>query len=197
MTPSPLRRHGPWYSAAPASVATPTHVPSRNSLNRFNDGAGAFSLRYFAADPVTALLEATALHGNYATGYVPAPPPARRWTVFRYQIVQPQPITIVDLADPAARALAPTTVQELTGDWIGYRHRSLFVASLPAHMPRIQGAAATAPTQNLANRIHASTTAHGLLVPSAKAPTVANLVLFFTRLPPGTILHTGTATVVV
>ena len=194
MTPGLLHRRGPWYSAAPSSVATPTHVPSRASHNRFNDGAGAFSLRYLAADPVTALLEAAALHGAYATGFVPALPPARAWTVFRYQIAKP--VDVVDFAVPTIRALAPTSVQELTGDLLGYLHRRILAASPLPHLPRVQGAAAGAPTQRLANRIHSTTAAHGLLTPSVKAPTIANLVLFFDRLPPGSILHTGTATLV-
>ncbi len=192
MTPGPLARLGPWYGAAPSAVAVPHHVPSSTSRNRFNDGAGAFALRYFAADPVTALLEAVALHGSYATGFVPAPPPTRPWTVFRYDIAQL--LTVISFADPAVRTATPTTTQELTGDWLGYHHRKLYTHALPPHLPRVHPARDAAPTQRLANRVYGLPSVHGFLSPSAKSPLIANLVLFFGRLPAGSVRHTGSAT---
>lgn len=192
MTPGPLSRRGPWYSAAPSAVAVPYHVPSSSSRNRFNDGTRNFALRYFSPDPVTALLEAAALHGAYATGFIVGPPPARAWTVFRYQISQA--LAVVDFGDPIARGVASTTIQELTGDWLGYYHRSTY--TLPAHLPAVRSLSPLAPTQHLANSVHASTTAHGFLAPSAKSPTIANLVLFFARLPASVVQHTGSANTV-
>ena len=138
-------------------------MPSSRARNRFNDGTGTFALRYFAPDPVTALLEVTALHA----------------------------LTVVEFTDPAIRAVVPTTVQELTGDWLGYYHRSRY--ALPAHLPAVQSTSPIAPTQRLADSVEKSTTADGFLAPSAKAPVIANLVLFFTRLPPSALRHTGTA----
>lgn len=40
--------------------------------------------------------------------------------------------TFVDFADPAVRGQAPATVQELTGDWLGYQHTD--ASALPAAM---------------------------------------------------------------
>ena len=174
-------------------MAVPHHVPSATARSRFNDGAGAFALRYLAANPVTALLEAVALHGSYASGFVSGPPPALGWTVFRYRITKR--LKVVDLTRPSVRTAANTTIQELTGDWLGYHHRSLFGHRLPAHLPRVVSSHPVAPTQLLANKVYASTAAHGLLAPSAKSPTIANLVLFYGRLPVGSLLHTGTAAV--
>ena len=191
MTPRPLGRTDPWYAAAPSDGADPCHVPSAGARNRFNDGAGTFALRYLAADPVTALLEVVALYGSYASGFVRGRRPARNWTVFRYRITKP--LTVVDLTLPSGRTAAGTTIQELTGDWLGYRHRSLY--DLPAHLPRVVAGLPIAPTQRLANDAYKSTGTHGLLTPSAKTPTIANLALFFARLPAGSLLHTGTATV--
>ena len=74
-------------------------------------------------DPDVALLEAAALHGAYAAGFVAGPPPAQRWTVFRYQITRQ--LEVVDFTKPTAHTQADTTVQELTGDWLGYHHRSI------------------------------------------------------------------------
>ena len=158
-------------------------MPSVSSRNRFNDGAGTFALRYFAADPVTALLEAVALHGSYSSGFVATPPPARGWTVFRYQIAPS--LAVVDFADPSIRIAAGTTTQELTGDWLGYHHRTLFGHALPGHLPRVIPGGSRAPTQRLANDIHTSTAAHGFLVPSAKSPMIANLVVFSAACHPG------------
>ena len=101
---------------------------------------------------------------------------------------------MVDFSDPVARAIAPTTVQELTGDWFGYYQRSHDI--LPTHLPAVRSTNPLAPTQRLANSVYASTWANGLLAPSAKATTVANLVLFFGKLPAGALTHTGTASVV-
>ena len=164
----------------------PYHTPSSISRNRFNDGSGFSALRYFAPDPVTALLEVAALHGAYATGFVAAPP-VRSWAVFEYDIVAT--LSVVNLGDPAIRAGA-TTIQELTGDWLGYHHRSLF--SLGTGLPLVHSGP-LAPTQRLAKDIHASPSTHGFLAPSVKTPAVANLVLFFARLPAGSLKHTGTA----
>ena len=121
MTPAPLSRRDPWFSAAPTSIAVPHHVPSSTSRNRFNDGSGAFALRYLAPSPIVALLEATALHGAYATGFV-GPHRPRSWTIYHYEVVAQ--LDVVDFADPRVRGQVPTTVQELTGDWLGYHHRS-------------------------------------------------------------------------
>ena len=184
----------PWYSAAPSGVAKPYYRPTSRALNRFNDGAGGFALRYLAPNPAIALLEVGALYGAYATGFVAAPP-ARRWTVFRYKITRH--IDVVDFTDPADRTNAPTTVQELTGDWLGYHHQSM---GLPASPPAVlNGRDRRAPTQRLADTIYTTTNAHGFLAPSAKIPLTANLVLFFdqpARLPHGCLQHTGTASVV-
>ncbi len=168
----------------------PHHVPSATAYNRFNDASGSFALRYFAATPAVALAEAGALYGSPVSGFVAAPPPATSWTVFRYSIQGS--VSIVDFTDPAERA-ATTTIQELTGDWLGYRLRLIApAATVPAVLP---GTNVTAPTQQLAHRIRAIR-AHGFMVPSAKAPTIPNLVLFVPGLPDRSVAHTGTAIVV-
>ena len=154
-----------------------------------NDAAGTFALHYFAPDPTIALLEAVAFHGSYASGFVTAPP-LQAWTVFRYRIAKP--LKVVNFADPTVRNAADTTTQELTGDWLGYHHRHVFRA-LPPHLPAVGAGQMIAPTQQIANDVYA-TGAHGLLAPSAKFPLVANLALFYGRLPTGTLHHTGTAT---
>ncbi len=190
--PVSLARTEPWYSVAPSAVANPSHVPSKHARNRFNDASGKLALRYFGPDIPTALLEATALHGSYATGFVHGPPPARSWTVFGYRILKN--LTVVDFTALSERRARKTTVQELTGDWLGYHHRGLHRPA--GHLPAVKAGAATAPTQVLGQSLHAMPNIHGFLAPSAKVPTIANLVLFFDRLPAGCLQLTGSATVV-
>ncbi|MDD9961680.1 MAG: RES family NAD+ phosphorylase [Gammaproteobacteria bacterium] len=75
-------------------------------------------------------------------------------------------LNVVDLADPANRSIIDTTPQELTGDWRGYR------------TPH----AAPAPTQALAHAVHQALPAtHGILAPSARNPSVSNLIVFHPR----------------
>ena len=81
-------------------------------------------------------------------------------------------LNIVDFADPANRSIVETTRQELTGDWRVYR---------PPHN-------APAPTQALAlvvHRIHASV--QGILAPSARNPSVNNLIVFYHRVLTGSV----------
>lgn len=125
----------------------------------------------------------------YASGFVTAPP-LQAWTVFRYRIVQS--LMVVDFADPAVRNAAGTTTQELTGDWLSYHHRHAF-GPVSSGLPAVAPGQRLAPTQRLAHAVHAAG-AHALLSPSAKFPLVANLALFYSKLPPGTLQHTGTAT---
>ena len=189
MTPVPLARVADWYSAAPSSRANPHYRPSSRSRGRFNDAAGGLFLRYLAAHPIAALREANALYGSYGAGFVP-PPVSRRWTVYRYRIVSA--LSVVDFCDPGSRT-GVTDVQQLTGDWRGYRDR--VATPVPASLPAVKpGSRTTAPTQQLARRIRALAGVAGFLSPSAKDPLVANLVLFYDLLPPGSLLLEGAAT---
>lgn len=192
MIPVQLARRGPWYSAAQTSVATPNHIPSANSSNRFNDGGGTFQLRYLAATPHVALREATALHGSYATGFVASHPP-RSWTLYRYDIITN--LNVVDFTEPSTRNQPSTTIQELTGDWLNYLHQQMLTMRL--YQTVVKSHRATSPTQELAYQLHGVANVQGFLVPSAKLPLITNLVLFFHRLPLNSIRHLATASIVV
>lgn len=168
------------------------------TLNRFNDASGNYALQYFTADAVTALLEVVAFYGSYGNGFVPSPPLAQSWTIFQYQINQNQNFHVVDLSDPNTRSTAQTSIQELTGDWLSYYHRRTINPASYANIPLVQPGNVFAPTQRLARAIFNLTpAAEGFLTPSAKVPTRSNLVLFYNRLPPGSINATGFSTVVV
>ena len=189
MTPIPLARAGPWFSAARASAAVPHRVPSKTAINRFNDGNGVVALRYLASDAVIALLEARALLRSFPAGLV-APGRPRTWTLFRYELAITPDLPILDFGDAATRAAANTTVQELTGDWQGYALRRS-----PPPWPPLAGVVSGgrfAPTQRLARELYSyHLDLVGFLAPSALALGASNLVLFHDQLPAGTITVTG------
>ena len=152
-----------WYRAVNPAFASAAPHPSTRPT-RFNSGPAAspsFRLLYFAPDPVTALFEVEALLGSAFSFSVPNP--------FRGAVVVSHsvpPLNIVDLGDPGNRSVVHTSRQELTGDWRVYRH--------PPTTP--------APTQALARALHQThATVHGILAPSARNPSVNNLIVFYDR----------------
>ena len=118
MSPVPLPVRD-WFRAAPASIARPDHEPRVGTSSRFNDGASAYAVLYFAPDPVTALLEARALFGYPHSVEVEAAHDT--WRVLRYRIDLGEEATVVDFGSPRERSEADTNTQELTGDWEGRR----------------------------------------------------------------------------
>ena len=194
LTRSAVISHLFWYRATPSGVANPHHVPSARAINRFNDGATGYRLLYFAQDPGTALLEVRALLGFVPGPFAPAAPSPQSWTIFRYRI-RLGPNQVVDFGQPENRAEINTSVQELTGDWESYRVRHLPVAPI---LP-VVGGRSRAPTQELGAWFagHLSHDYLGFLSPSARNPLVQNLVLFYDRLPAGSVVVTGSSRVTV
>ena len=152
-----------WYRAVDPTAASAAPRPSIRPT-RFNSGPAAspsFRLLYFAPDPVTALFEVEALLGSAFSFSVPNP--LRGAVVVSHSVPQ---LDVVDLGDPVNRSVVDTTRQELTGDWRLYRH--------PPTTP--------APTQALARALHQThPTVRGILAPSARNPSVNNLVVFYDR----------------
>lgn len=170
---------------SPAAIANAAHVPSATAVNRFNDGSGTRRLLYFAANPVTALLEARALLGSPPGPIAPAGI-HRHWTVFRYTVALAGN-AIVDFGDPAQRSAFDTTIQEMTGDWEGYSLRR--ARNVPAAAIRV--GRLTAPTQELAAQLQNDPSLKGFLAPSARSPIATNLVLLHDRLTQGSVIATG------
>ena len=183
-----------WYRAAPSGVANPHHVPSARAINRFNDGITGYRLLYFAQNPGTALVEVRALLGFVPGPFAAAAPSPRSWTIFRYRI-RLGSYHVVDFGQPENRAAIDTSVQELTGDWEGYRTRPLYAGAIHS----ITDGEIHAPTQ----RLGAWLTTHlpheycGFVSSSARNPLVQNLVLFYNRLPNDSVIVTGSTQVTV
>lgn len=78
---------------------------------------------------------------------------------------------VIDLTDVASQALLDVSVQELTGDWRGYRYRS--------PTTNVSAPSGSAPTQALGEAIHRDPRGlEGLLTVSAKVPYDRNLIAF-------------------
>ena len=191
MTPVPLPVRG-WFRAAPASYARPDHVPQADTASRFNDGAGTYAVLYCAADAVTALLEAQALFGYPHSSAVEATHDT--WRVFRYRIDLGREATVVNLGSPRERSSAETNTQELTGDWEGH---GLPLPKAPG-IEHVRHGTAQVPTQRLAASLYGQwPDVVGLVAPSARMPNLANLALFVSRLPQGSVVHNGSSDIVI
>lgn len=115
-----------------------------------------------------AMFEAQALFGSPTTPGGSIPAPAGSWTVLTVRV---QLDAVVDLSGSASQALLDVSVQELTGDWRGYRQRSAAT--------NVSNPTGTAPTQLLGEAVHRDPRAlEGLLTVSAKIPYNRNLVAF-------------------
>jgi RES domain len=158
---------GTGYLASAIATAHTVVVPSR-----FYDPITAypqFSSLYVSDNPLVAMFEAQALFGSPTTpgGSVPAPA-GGAWAVLRVGV---QLDAVVDLSDVASQALLDVSVQELTGDWRGYRQRSMTT--------NVGNPIGTAPTQALGEAIHRDPRGlEAMLIVSAKVPYNRNLVAF-------------------
>lgn len=135
---------------------------SYNNETRFKSSGVVFPVLYLAFDANTALLEVQALQGEDDPTQVTAP----GWTIAKVAVSLDR---VADLRTPSERAKVETTVQELTGDWVGYSHRTRasFVSSNPP-----------APTQKLGEMLYQRTDCQGFLTPSARNSRFPNLAVF-------------------
>ena len=181
-----------WFRAAREPRARPDYVPRPDTVTRFNDGVGAYAVLYYAADAVTALLEARALFGYPHTSETAAT--HDKWRVFRYRINLGREATVVNLGNPRERSAANTNTQELTGDWEGRR----LALGRRRGIAHVQHGTAPVPTQRLAGSLYEQWP-HlvGLVAPSARMPTLANLALFVSRIPLGSVELNGSTVIVV
>jgi hypothetical protein len=162
---------GVWYRAIlPHHWKTLLHTShTSTSPGRFNGGTNAkpgFEILYLAEDPIVALFEAGALLGLPPPGpYISHPRHA--WTILNVRVHLQN---VVDLSSVVEQRKLGTTVQELTGDWRGYRLRSA-VSSVSQPI-------GLAPTQNLGQAIFGLTGLEGFEYTSSKVPHQRCLAVF-------------------
>ena len=174
---------GTWYRAIQLkfwnSLLASAHT--RTIPGRFNAGNSArpgFEILYFAEDHQVAMFEVQALLGSPLPGSAYLPNPSGHWAVINVQIRLSR---VIDLTRRSERRKIETTIQELTGDWRGYLLRD------PA--PNLRRPYWTnVPTQKLGHTLHRVRDVEAFLTYSSRVPTRQNLIVFPTKLRPGSFL---------
>jgi hypothetical protein len=145
---------------------------------RFNPGSishPAFPVVYLGEDQIVTLFEVAALLGSPLPGQPFVPNPANPWTIVNVAV---QLSRVVDLCQGSQRRVVRTSVQELTGDWRGYALRNPAPVLTPPYWTKI-------PTQKLGAALFRVPGVEGFVTYSAKIPTRKHLVVFPTKLRPG------------
>jgi hypothetical protein len=164
---------GIWHRAVdayylPSAIST-AHTPVIPT--RFYDPGSAlapFASLYLSDDRMVSLFEAQALFGSPMTPGGTVSAPKGNWVSLSVTVSLAK---VVDLSDVVAQTLLGTSVQELTGDWQGYRQRA---PTTPVSAP-----VGAAPTQLLGEAIQRDARAlEGLLTVSARISHHRNLVIF-------------------
>ena len=171
-----------WYRAIPpvylSTALSTSH--SRTVPGRFNDSSTsspAFPVLYLAEDHQLALFEVGALYGSPAPGKT-VPNPRSSTTILNVNVTLN---AVADLTSILEQIFFDTSVQELTGDWRGFKSRN---ASTSVKVPT-----GTAPTQELGAALYAVPGLEGFLAVSAKLPTQMNLIVFPDKLDPTSLIQ--------
>lgn len=164
-----------WWRAVPPLFAG-SPVPPRGFTHtvttRFNAGdiqalEHRFDALYLAEDRLTCLYEFGALLGTPFRGGWSVPNPGRPCRVKKFSVCLPR---IVDLTDPGVTGhILDLAVQDLTGDWDGYRLRG--------RIPRVTLPTGIAPTQQLGRALY-SLRLDGFVTLSARVPTRRVLIVY-------------------
>ena len=170
---------GTWYRALEPQFATsPLSAKHTGGVfSRFSPGKYSlveFEILHLSETQFVCLLEVEALLGSKFTH---VPNPGRSWLLTNVQI---QLQSVVDLTSYAVQRRLGTTVQELTGDWEGYRDRASFSS--------VTEPTGIAPTQKLGQAIYEVPGLEGIRYVSAKVPDQMNLVIFPAKLLKGSHL---------
>lgn len=175
-----------WFRAVQTQFANSplgfTHTGETSG--RFHHGTAdrpGAAVLYLTEDPVTSLFEVRAVYGSPLPDrtYVPNPTPGQGWTIVSVEVTLH---AVADLTDATQTELLDTTVQELTGDWIGYIHRHPRPAPVPPYYTPV-------PTQQVGSALYATGVYEGLISYSSMNPTRRNLIVFPANLQPGSVLE--------
>lgn len=175
---------GTWTRAvAPHFMPTALHTAhTRRVFSRFSPGplgTPPFEILYLAESRMVALFEVQALFGSptHPGGVVPNPRGA--WTAIS---VQARLSAAADLTQILAQSHLATSVQELTGDWRGYRLRGPG-ASVPLPI-------GIAPKQELGEALYRDSRGiEGFRTVSAKLPDRMVLAVFPQNLRAGSFVR--------
>ncbi|HZL36777.1 MAG TPA: RES family NAD+ phosphorylase [Tepidisphaeraceae bacterium] len=171
---------GTWFRAIrPHFFPTALSVGHTATIpGRFNAGSvtrPGFQVLYLAEDHMVALFEVSALLGSALPGQAFLPNPAHPWAIVNVDV---QLSRVADLCGIRSRRLIETTIQELTGDWRGYSLRTPTPVRRAPYWTNV-------PTQKLGTALHATPNIEGFLTYSARVPSRRNLIIFPSKLRPG------------
>lgn len=156
-----------WYRAVPGRYSPLAFHHTSKATTRFGSAGSHYFTLYFAADPQTALLEVEAV----VAAHNPRPTHGIRPSAYTVWPISVALNNVIDFGDPRCRRTVETSAQELTGDWRARR-------PLAGSPPVVRSRAHDAPTQQLGAALEGDPDVEGFLTPSARAPTVSNLVVF-------------------
>lgn len=182
LTKRPLT--GTWYRAIRPHffAAALAYAHTATIPGRFNAGSTqrpGFPVLYLAEDQMVALFEVQALLGSPLPGQPFLANPGHPWAVVNVDV---QLKNVIDLTKQSQRRLVQTSVQELTGDWIGYTLRNPQPALNPPYWTNV-------PTQRLGAALRAVRGLEGFLTYSARIPTRKNLIAFPDKLLKGSFIR--------
>jgi RES domain len=146
------------------------HKRMKVAISRFNAGrklspADQFACFYVADDPTCAQFEVGQQLGFPTPGSY-TPNPTKSFASLSVAVLLQE---VVDISDTSAHAALDTSVQELTGDWLGFDHRNSSTS--------VSSPTGIAPTQHLGEALF-KTGVEGFRATSAKLPWHKTLVIF-------------------
>lgn len=172
---------GYWYRAVPLqhyrTLLAFHQTMTASSRFGAGDSRNPYALLYLSENHHVALLETEALIGSTQPGHILFPNPQHSWAIITVRV---RLAAIADLTAGSQRKLLRTTVQELTGDWMGYRRRR---AQSPTQFPFTE-----VPTQRLGAALASVPGLEGFLTWSARDSSLKNLVVFPDKLRSGSTI---------
>jgi hypothetical protein len=183
LTATPMR--GVWFRAirvqflvTPLAHAHTTTVPGR--FTGGTPGRPGIAALYLAENGIVAQFEIQAFLGSPLPGQVYTPSPVQNtWVILPIEV---NLTSVADLTRPPELQHLETSVQELTGDWMGYAIR-------PPQPTLASPYYSNVPTHRLGHALHAARRFEGLISYSASFPTQRNLIVFPARLRKGSIVR--------
>jgi len=166
-----------WYRALPPNfweepLATAHTSTLESRFSAAHPRKLGHDILYLTESATASLFEINAMLGPPHGVYVPSP-----GAFFSVLAVQVELGSVVDLTSGPELRRIGTSIQELTGDWLGYKHRDRTLAQDDPFPPDV-------PTHRLGAALYRVRDLEGFLTYSAKVPDQRNLVIFPEKLKP-------------
>jgi hypothetical protein len=176
---------GVWFRAIRAQLLTTplAYAHTATIPGRFNGGTAerpGITAVYLAENGIVAQFEIQAILGSPLPGQVYTPSPVQNtWVILPIEV---NLTSVADLTRPAELQHVETSVQELTGDWLGYALRPPQPALASPYYSNV-------PTHRLGHALYTARRFEGPISYSARFPTQRNLIVSPTRLRKGSFVR--------